>query len=72
MPPRISVIIPAFNAGMFIDKSIKSILDQNFRDECEIIVVDDGSFDDTKSIVSTISKRYQQVIYVPDERKKSH
>ncbi|MFC1739382.1 glycosyltransferase family 2 protein [Planctomycetota bacterium] len=46
----ISAIIPAFNAGRFINRTIDSILTQTYRDY-EIIVVDDGSTDDTADIV---------------------
>jgi glycosyltransferase involved in cell wall biosynthesis len=45
----ISVIMPAFNAGRFIAASIESVRAQSFG-EWELIVVDDGSTDDTGSI----------------------
>ncbi len=42
--PKVSIIIPCYNQGNFIDKAIKSALDQTFED-IEIIVVNDGSTD---------------------------
>jgi len=48
--PRVSVIIPAFNASRFISQAIESVLNQAFTDQ-ELIVVDDGSTDDTASLV---------------------
>lgn len=42
--PLLSVIIPIYNARTYIEKCIKSILRQNFRDY-ELILVDDGSVD---------------------------
>jgi glycosyltransferase involved in cell wall biosynthesis len=53
--PKISVIIPTCNRAHLIDGAIKSVLDQTFQD-FELIVVDDGSKDNTEEII----KRFQQ------------
>jgi len=53
--PKISVIIPAFNAEKYIRKAIDSVLDQKLI-ICEIIVVDDGSTDRTSEIVNNYLK----------------
>jgi hyaluronan synthase len=46
--PKVSVIIPAFNEGPMIERSIRSVARCNYpKDKLEIIVVDDGSRDDT-------------------------
>jgi glycosyltransferase involved in cell wall biosynthesis len=44
--PLISVVVPAYNAGRWIDRTLASIQGQTWR-EIEVIVVDDGSSDDT-------------------------
>lgn len=49
--PSISVIMPAYNAGKFIGEAITSVLAQGFAD-FELLVIDDGSVDDTKEIVT--------------------
>jgi glycosyltransferase involved in cell wall biosynthesis len=51
--PFFSIIIPTYNREVFIEKTIRSVLDQSFTDY-EVIVVDDGSTDNTKDIVSKI------------------
>src|SRR5262245_5555525 len=60
--PRVSVIIPTFNCERFLRKTIDSALSQTYRD-FELIVVDDGSTDDTQALVAgygdSISYFYQ-------------
>jgi glycosyltransferase involved in cell wall biosynthesis len=48
--PRVSVVIPTYNRAHLIGESIQSVLTQTFRD-FELIVVDDGSSDDTETVV---------------------
>lgn len=44
--PVISVIVPAYNASSYLDQCVQSILDQDYKD-FELILIDDGSTDDT-------------------------
>lgn len=48
--PRVSVILSVYNDTRYIEESIRSVLDQSYRD-LELIVVDDGSTDDTAALV---------------------
>ena len=43
----VSIIIPCFNGSEYIDRCIKSILEQNYND-IEIIIINDGSTDDSE------------------------
>lgn len=54
LEPLVSVVICTFNRADLIAESINSVLNQTFRD-FELIVVDDGSEDDTESVVSSFS-----------------
>ena len=50
MNPRVTILMPAYNAGKYIAAAIQSALDQTFAD-FELLIVDDGSFDDTASVI---------------------
>ncbi len=52
MNPEISVIIPAYNCEQYINKAIESVLKQTFNN-FEIIVIDDGSQDNTYQIANS-------------------
>jgi glycosyltransferase involved in cell wall biosynthesis len=50
--PKVSVVIPAFNAAEYLVESIQSVLAQDFKD-IEIIIVDDASTDNTEEVVAS-------------------
>lgn len=62
MQPYFSVVIPVFNGEERLAPTLDSVCRQTFRD-FEIIVVDDGSIDDTSKIVSCYSERYLQKVH---------
>ena len=53
MSELISIVIPAYNAGPYIENCLKSVLSQNYPD-IEILVVDDGSTDETAEIIDRL------------------
>lgn len=53
--PSLTVIIPAYNEGVMVQKAIYSVLRANYpREKLEIFVIDDGSKDDTWSYIMPI------------------
>lgn len=57
----ISVIVPVFNLEDYIEKSIRSIQMQRFSSTMEIIIVDDGSNDDSLSVANRIAENDQRI-----------
>jgi len=55
-PGRISVIIPTYNRGEVLDRAIKSVLSQTYKN-FEIIVVDDGSTDSTSRVLKKFGNK---------------
>ncbi len=52
--PKVTVFIPVYNREKFIGEALESILGQTFTD-FEILVIDDGSTDDSRKIISSFS-----------------
>lgn len=60
--PKVTIIIPAYNCQNTIEKSIHSLLNQTYNN-LEVIVVNDGSIDNTKNIIEKIASIDKRVFY---------
>ena len=58
--PEISVIIPVFNKYKYIENSLRSVLEQPFRD-LEVIAVNDGSTDESLAVLNQMAEADQRV-----------
>ena len=65
MKELVSVIIPTYNRGYILKKAVASVQNQTYQ-EIEILIVDDGSTDNTECIVSQISD--SRVHYIKNEK----
>lgn len=65
MPPLISVILPVYNAAKYIAEAINSILEQTFTD-FELIIVNDGSTDNSQSIIDSFDDSRIRVFQKPN------
>jgi glycosyltransferase involved in cell wall biosynthesis len=62
----VSICIPAYNCEKFIAETLNCLLNQSYQN-IEVIVVDDGSIDDTKAVVNKIQDK--RLMYVWQENK---
>lgn len=63
---RLSVIIPCYNVQEYLSKCIDSVID-NELDDIEIILVNDGSKDDTLKIIKEYKKKCKDIIKIVDQ-----
>ncbi len=61
--PLISIILPTFNMGKYINRSIESILSQTF-DDFELIILNDGSTDETSDLLNSYAQKDPRIIVV--------
>lgn len=64
--PAVSIVLPTFNRARFLDEALASIHSQSWQD-WELIVVDDGSTDDTAARIDSWRERIPQLRYVRRE-----
>lgn len=61
---KLSIVIPAYNAGTQIERCLDSILDQDYHMDVEIIVVNDGSTDNTAEVLARYKNLYPNVFRI--------
>jgi glycosyltransferase involved in cell wall biosynthesis len=65
---KISVVIPVYNAKDYLYDCIKSLLDQTLND-CEFILVNDGSTDNSREIIEKYQKEDSRLVLINQENK---
>lgn len=58
---KVSIIVPVYNVEKYIDKCLNSLVNQTLK-EIEIIVVNDGSTDNSQKIIDKYVKKYPNKI----------
>ena len=61
MKKVVSVIIPVYNVEKFIFKTVESVMNQDYKN-IEIILVDDGSPDDSAKIIDELARKDDRII----------
>ncbi len=62
----VSIVIPAYNAATYLPEVIQSVIDQSYRN-WELLVIDDGSKDNTAEVVNEFCKRDKRVRLISKE-----
>lgn len=58
--PKISIIVPVYNVELYLERCLKSLIHQTFQD-IEIIIVDDGSPDDSQKIYGAYARQDNRI-----------
>ena len=66
--PLVSVVIPVYNCAEYIGECIDSVVEQTY-DNIEIIVVNDGSKDESEKIIKNKKKKYRNILYYKQRNK---
>lgn len=70
--PRVSVIVPVYNAGDYLDEALRSVAAQTYRDH-EVVVVDDGSTDArTRAVLDAAAGRPGVHVHRTENRGPAH
>lgn len=66
MKPLVSVIVPVYNSEAFVAETIESIINQSYRN-LEIILINDGSTDNSKEICKKYLSKDNRIVYIEKE-----
>lgn len=66
---KISVIVPVYNREKYIARCLDYLINQTYKN-IEIIVIDDGSTDNSASIVKEYAKKYNNIIFIQNKENK--
>lgn len=58
--PSVSIIMPSYNHGRFVEQAVRSVLNQTFSD-LELIIIDDGSKDESATILARLAETDRRI-----------
>jgi glycosyltransferase involved in cell wall biosynthesis len=66
MDKNVSIILPTYNGAKYIKRAIESVISQSFSN-WELLIIDDGSSDNTENIIKEYVKKDSRIIYFKNE-----
>lgn len=68
----LSIVVPAYNVEKYIHRCLNSFIDSNIMEELEVIIVNDGSTDNTESIVNEFVSKYPDTFKIINKKNGGH
>ena len=65
--PKISVIVPIYNVEEYLEESLNCLLNQTFIENMEILMIDDGSSDNSRYIIERYALDYENFHAIHNE-----
>ena len=62
---KVSVIVPIYNSSLYLSKCLESIVNQTYKN-IEIILINDGSTDNSEEVINLYLNRFNNIIYLKD------
>ena len=59
--PKVSVLIPVYNVRDYVERCLRSVFNNTIIQDCEIIIVNDCSTDDSEKIIIDLIQEYSQL-----------
>lgn len=69
MGPKLSVIIPVYNAEQYLHQCLQSVVNQTIFDQLEVVAVNDGSTDASAKILERFSAKYPNFKVITQENR---
>ena len=69
---ELSIIVPIYNMEKYIDRCVQSILDAKLNDSIEVLLINDGSQDNSQEIMDNYYKQYPNIIRVFNKENGGH
>ena len=65
--PKITVLMPVYNSTKYVNKAVKSVLEQSFSN-FELLIIDDASTDDTPKILKELAKQDKRIRVIRNDK----
>ena len=70
--PILTILIPVYNTEKYIEKCLNSLIDKRLENKIEVIIVSDGSKDDSIKIAKKITKNYKNIFSIVEKENGGH